>query len=102
MKKVLVIGATSAIAQECARLWSIRGDEVFLVARNAQKLASVKKKLQLESSAVVNCFCTDVNDIHGHQALLDRVLRTIGDVDVVLIAHGTLPDQVLCERSVGF
>ena len=34
MKKVLVIGATSAIAEHCARIWAARGDAMFLVARN--------------------------------------------------------------------
>jgi short-subunit dehydrogenase len=38
MKKILVIGATSAIAEATARLFAARGDALFLVARNAEHL----------------------------------------------------------------
>lgn len=29
MKKILIIGATSAIAEQCARIWAARGDALF-------------------------------------------------------------------------
>ena len=38
MKNILIIGATSAIAKECAKIWAERGDKLFLVARNEENL----------------------------------------------------------------
>ena len=42
--KVLVLGATSAIAQAAARIWAKRGAELFLVARNGARLSAVVSK----------------------------------------------------------
>ena len=47
MKKILVIGATSAIAEATARIWAQRGDELFLVARNEERLNLVTKDLKV-------------------------------------------------------
>ena len=38
MKNILIIGATSVIAKECAKIWAERGDKLFLVARNEENL----------------------------------------------------------------
>ncbi len=38
MKNILIIGATSAIAKECAKIWAERDDKLFLVARNEENL----------------------------------------------------------------
>ncbi len=40
-KRILVLGATSGIAEACLRLWAARGDSLYLVARNADRLAVV-------------------------------------------------------------
>lgn len=100
MKKILVIGATSSVAEECAKVWSLRGDQLFLVGRNTEKLAAITKNIQSKSSSIVDCFSMDINDIHGHQVLLDNALFVLKSIDVVLIAHGTLADQGLCEKDV--
>ncbi len=46
MRKTLIIGATSAIAQATARLFAEAGDALFLVARNADKLADTADDLR--------------------------------------------------------
>ena len=40
-RRILVLGATSGIAEACIRLWANRGDALYLVARNEDKLAVV-------------------------------------------------------------
>ena len=37
-KRILVLGATSGIAEATCRLWAERGDHLFLVGRNADRL----------------------------------------------------------------
>ena len=100
MRKILVIGATSSVAEECAKVWSLRGDELFLVGRDTKKLTAITKNIQSKGSSFVDCFSMDVNEIDGHQALLDKALLALKNIDVVLIAHGTLADQGLCEKNV--
>lgn len=100
MKKILIIGATSAMAESAARLWAQRGDYLFLVARNADKLGAVADDLRTRGGPRVVTHVMDVNDTAAHQSMLERAEAALGGVDVVLVAHGTLPDQQACARSV--
>ena len=50
MSRILIIGATSAIAQAFARLCVPRGDEMFLVARDAAKLQVLAADLQVRGA----------------------------------------------------
>jgi NADP-dependent 3-hydroxy acid dehydrogenase YdfG len=45
-KKILVLGATSGIAEATCRIWAAEGAQLFLVARNANKLAAVAADLK--------------------------------------------------------
>ena len=53
MKRILIIGATSAIAEATARIWVQRRDELFLVARNEEHLNSVTKDLKVRGALEV-------------------------------------------------
>ena len=44
-QRVLILGATSAIASEVARLYAARGARLCLVARNAEKLTRLVGEL---------------------------------------------------------
>ncbi|MBK0393755.1 SDR family oxidoreductase [Ramlibacter algicola] len=100
MKRILVIGATSAIAEQCARLWAERGDALLLVGRNEERLAAMAGDLDVRGASKVATVVLDLNDFGKHQAVLDEADRVLGGTDVVLIAHGTLSDQKACERDV--
>ena len=100
MKKVLIIGATSAIAGACARLWAEQGAEIFLAARNPERLEQVAADLCVRGAAAVTCHCMDATDIGAHRAMLESCLVALQQIDIALIAHGTLPDQSTCEREV--
>ena len=50
MKKILIIGATSVIAEHCARLWAARGDILYLVARNEKRLTEIASDLKLRGT----------------------------------------------------
>ena len=45
--KILIIGATSAIAKATARIYAERGQELFLIARNEEKLDALSADLTL-------------------------------------------------------
>ena len=100
MKRILIIGATSAIAEHCARIWAARGDALHLVARNEQHVQVIASDLKVRGASEVTTYVTDLNDMDKHEELLDVADAVIGSVDVVLIAHGTLSNQKSCERSV--
>ena len=100
MKKILVIGATSAIAEHCARIWATRGDALYLVARNEERLQSIAADLLVRGAVQADTYCTDLNEFDQHLFLLDAAEAKLGGIDTVLIAHGTLSDQKACEQSV--
>jgi len=100
MKKVLIIGATSAIASSCARLWAGEHCEFFLVARNEEKLELTANDLQARGAGRIHRHLMDAMAFDQHPLMLAKCLEALGQIDIALIAHGTLPDQAHCERDV--
>jgi decaprenylphospho-beta-D-erythro-pentofuranosid-2-ulose 2-reductase len=100
VRKTLIIGATSAIAEATARMLAERGDALYLVARNEPRLASIAADLSVRGSPRVGCEVLDANDIAAHESMLARAESFLAGCDSVLIAHGTLSDQKACEISV--
>jgi short-subunit dehydrogenase len=99
MKRILIVGATSAIASACARLWAAQGAGLFLVGRDAGKLDALRADLSVRGAAAAHTFEMDAVDTARHAAMVDAAVRALGALDVVLIAHGTLPDQAACEAD---
>lgn len=99
--RVLIIGATSAIGGETARAYAERGARLFLTGRNPGKLASVADDLRVRGAAEVHSAILDVGQIPQHREVLDSAIEALGGLDVVLVAHGTLPDQAGCQLRVG-
>jgi decaprenylphospho-beta-D-erythro-pentofuranosid-2-ulose 2-reductase len=100
MANVLIIGATSAIAQEVAKIYAHKGSKLFLAARDSHKLEQVVQDLEVRGAEVVGNLSLDLVKIEQHDELLSKADETLSGIDIVLIAHGTLPDQKLCEASV--
>lgn len=87
--KVVIVGATSAIAQEVAKIYAEEGASFVLVARNEAKLLAVAGDLRVRGAEDVEVFVTDL----AQRTLDGAFLAAAGEPDVVLIAHGSLPDQ---------
>lgn len=86
---VVIIGATSAIAHEVAKLYASAGASLFLVARDEARLGAVAADLRVRGASEVDTFVADLADRTHDAGIAARVAAP----DVVLIAHGTLPDQ---------
>ncbi|GBD07661.1 Decaprenylphosphoryl-2-keto-beta-D-erythro-pentose reductase [bacterium HR21] len=93
MRRVLLIGATSAIAQEVGRLYAERQAQVFLVGRTAEKLEAVAADLTVRGAKVVGTVCWDARDWAQAADIVARARHALGVLEVVLIAHGSLPRQ---------
>ncbi|MCF6281385.1 MAG: SDR family oxidoreductase [Candidatus Polarisedimenticolaceae bacterium] len=99
MKKILIIGALSAIAQATARQFAESGDALFLVARDQSKLNVLVEDLRVRGAASVESALLDVLDYDQHQPTLEAAIAAMEGVDIALLAHGTLPHQKACEDS---
>jgi decaprenylphospho-beta-D-erythro-pentofuranosid-2-ulose 2-reductase len=101
MKKVPIIGATSAIAEATARLFAARGDSLYLVGRNAERLQTMAADLVIRGASAVDTQVLNANSLREHRRVLEQAQNQLGRVDIALIAHGTLPDQKACEQNFG-
>jgi len=100
MKRILIVGATSAIAMSCAEKWAQKGAELFLVARNKDKLEMVKSDLEIRGAKKVTLHTMDITDYEAQERMLDDCAKVMQQIDVALIATGTLPEQSGCEKDV--
>ena len=100
MQRVLIIGATSAIAEATARQYAQRGSSLFLVGRDRARLEAIAADLLVRNAGSAHVHTLDVNDFAAHAAMLDAASGAMGGVDTALIAHGTLPDQDACDASI--
>lgn len=100
MNKILIVGATSAIAEATARRFAAGGDSLFLVARDTEKLTAVAEDLRVRGAREVVTRAMDADRLDDHGPMLDAAETTLGHLDVVMIAYGTLPDQARCQDSV--
>jgi short-subunit dehydrogenase len=96
MAKVVIFGASSAIAGAVAALHAARGDALHLVGRSQEKLDALAVQL---GSGDIQTSTADFDRLQDNEALVARVLGARGGVDTVLIAHGLLGDQLQSERD---
>lgn len=99
MRKILIVGATSAIAEATARLFAADRDSLFLAARNSEKLQASADDLKVRGATQVATAALDALDYDQHADLVVAAAKALDGLDTVLIAHGTLPDQKACEAS---
>lgn len=101
MRKVLIVGATSAIAEATARLLATRGDRVHLAGRKVERIQAIAADLIHRGAERVGWTRFDAKDMCTQPAkLIDSASKDMEGLDLVLIAHGTLPDQAACAASV--
>jgi len=96
MQRVLIFGATSAIASEAALIYARQHCRLHLVGRNAEKLRALAERC---AGAETTSEAADFSNLEANAALVQRALATLGGADTVLIAHGDLGDQLASERS---
>lgn len=100
--RIVIVGATSAIAEQCARLWIARGPvQMALVGRHALRLERLADDLRLRNpdARVQVVMQGDALDPQAIDAVVASLFRD-AMVDIALIAHGMLPDQQRCESDL--
>lgn len=100
MLKLLALGASSAIAHETLKHFAADGAEFYLVGRNPEKLAAVAADLEARGAKAVHHQALDLNLLEQHNDLIHSAIAALGQLDAVLIAHGSLGDQEASQQSV--
>ncbi|MDG6773950.1 SDR family oxidoreductase [Thiomicrorhabdus sp. ZW0627] len=100
MKNILVIGATSAIAEQTIRLYAKQNTNLYLLGRDEEKLQAIAQDAQIRGAESASFHVLDFNNFDRHPKVLEAAFAKLGTIDLVLIAHGSLPNQQACEESV--
>lgn len=100
MEKIIILGATSEIAQRTQRILARGQKEMLLVARSAERLRSVAADLRVRGAKQVIEYTADLADISQHAQLVSFVMENFPDFETVLLAYGSLLPQEKCRHSV--
>ncbi|MEI6216478.1 MAG: SDR family NAD(P)-dependent oxidoreductase [Actinomycetes bacterium] len=100
MKNIAIIGATSGIAQACARIWAAEADvRLILIGRSQERLTQVSNDLKVRSpKAVIESYEVNFTDPRAVAACVTYVMGTYG-LDIALFAAGVMPTQELLSTS---
>ena len=101
-KNILIVGATSGIAEALARRYAAEGANLFLVARNLGKLQIIASDLLARGAMSVQTFVMDANNSDLISAMTVSAWATFDSIDVAVVAHGTLPDQQRAEIDIPY
>lgn len=98
--RIVIIGASSAIAEHCARLWVRAAVDLVLVGRDLVRVSRVAADLRVRSPhSSITALETSFTDPADIAALAARLVAD-KPIDIVLIAHGNLPVQQACEDDL--
>ncbi|MFC2131881.1 SDR family oxidoreductase [Bacteroidota bacterium] len=100
MKKILILGAGSAIAKETAKNFAMDGAHLFLVDINQGRLEATRDDILSRCETKINIDILDVRDYDRHEPVFKRAVEKLNGLDAVLIAHGTLPDQEKAQNDI--
>jgi decaprenylphospho-beta-D-erythro-pentofuranosid-2-ulose 2-reductase len=97
---ILLIGATSAIVQAVGRIYANAACNIYLVGRNPASLEIVKNDLIARGAPIVLSEAVpDFTDFRSLQLRIEHIYTKATHFDIVLIGHGTLPDQEVCSTN---
>lgn len=102
-QRIVIVGATSAMAEHCARLWLQQqvAADLLLLGRDQERLQRVAADLAVRSpQSTVEVQIADFMDASAIGAKV-QVLCADRVPDLVLIAHGSLPQQDVCQNDLG-
>lgn len=104
--RIVIVGASSRIAEHCARQWAElaaqsanRSLHFVLLGRSQDKLDAIAADLVVRNPAATS------QTLRADFSSADAIGKTVSNIvadgapDIVLIAHGTLPEQQLCQQD---
>ncbi|MDX2235634.1 MAG: SDR family NAD(P)-dependent oxidoreductase [Hyphomonadaceae bacterium] len=98
MKKIIVLGALSAIAEATCRPLATQGAHLALFGRNESRLRAVADDVAARGGRA-DIFVRDLADAGDADAALADAARVLGGADVVVLFYGVLGEQAKAEAD---
>ena len=96
---IIIIGATSEIAKEVGRIYADKNNNFLLIGRDPQKLDNIKSDFLARGATRALTHVSDLDDNNSYQPLFDVSCNIFNQIDLLILAHGTLPDQLSIEND---
>ena len=90
---VLILGATSRIAQAIAAEYAASGESLYLAARDQDEAERIAADLRVRHSATATAAAFDARDFDSHPALIAAAAETLGGIDIAIVAFGEIGEQ---------
>jgi short-subunit dehydrogenase len=100
MSRILILGATSAIAQAYARRRAAHGCTFVLAGRNEERLDAITSDLEACGATGADWVVADLAALHRIGDTAHDLRTRFGEPDEVLVAYGTLGDQSAAEHDL--
>ena len=97
--RVLIVGATSAIAVAVARRYAAQGARIALLGRRLPAVEATAADLRVRGASATCVGAFDAASSELPTAALQAAWQQWQGFDVALLAHGVLPEQAACEAS---
>lgn len=98
-RKILVLGALSAMAAHTARRFACDGASLVLVARDKERLDREAADLVARGAEKVEVMTADLTETGDCDGFLAKAGEAIGGLDTILLFYGILGDQTEAETS---
>jgi short-subunit dehydrogenase len=98
--KILILGATSAIAQAYARRRAAKGDDFVLAGRRSDRLVGIAADLRASGAASAETIVLDLASIDEIELQMRNIRTHFGEPDEVVIAYGVLGNQANAEGDL--
>lgn len=100
LRRLVVFGASSAIAREILRAAAADKSALCLVSRQAHELSLMQQDLLVRGASEVKTIIADATEIAHQDKLLEEVKKIFTDFDSVIIANGDLTPMPAAESDI--
>jgi len=100
MTRILILGATSAIAQAYARRRAAQGCTFILAGRREDRLAAIAADLKACGAGAAESFVIDLAAVDGIEEGMGTLHARFGEFDEAVIAYGVLGEQSRAEQDL--
>jgi len=95
---VVIVGATSAVAQAAIRLWAQRGHTLTLVGRNTAELERIAADARVRGAPSVTMLTGDLTE----RGFIVESIRSMASTRIALIAYGSLTDSARADNDADY
>ena len=94
--RAAILGATSDVGKELAKLYAAAGYDLVLSSRKVERLEPLKKDIELKYNKTIELISLEASDFDSHQEILNNLAQSI---DIVVCIFGYLGEQKEAENN---